>query len=174
MADTIRTRADLQTLLADNTTGDISPQDHRDVLVSVLGVFGQLYSHDSVAGLTVGTSPVTVEWATAGLYDGITLDAANEKMTLAAGHDGTYEVHVQMSFTASQATYEVHVYKNAVEQTHLADKFKVTDAGDIHSCSIHGFIELVSTDDVLVKIEADGAAKTFTMAHGQFCIKRVK
>jgi len=34
MADTIRTLADLQTLLADNTTGDASPQDVRDFLVS--------------------------------------------------------------------------------------------------------------------------------------------
>ncbi len=37
MADTIRTLADLQTLLADNTAGDISPQDVRDFLVSVHG-----------------------------------------------------------------------------------------------------------------------------------------
>jgi len=34
MADTIRTRTALLTLLADNTTGDISPQDIRDWLVS--------------------------------------------------------------------------------------------------------------------------------------------
>lgn len=37
MPDTIRTLADLQTLLADNTAGDISPQDVRDFLVSVHG-----------------------------------------------------------------------------------------------------------------------------------------
>lgn len=34
MADTIRTTAALQTILADNTGGDISPQDLRDMLVS--------------------------------------------------------------------------------------------------------------------------------------------
>jgi hypothetical protein len=36
MADTQRTRAALQTLLADNVTGDISPQDLRDFLVTVM------------------------------------------------------------------------------------------------------------------------------------------
>lgn len=36
MADTIRTRADLVTILADNVTGDISPQDIRDFLVSCI------------------------------------------------------------------------------------------------------------------------------------------
>lgn len=35
MADTVRTLAALQTLLADNTTGDISAQDVRDMLVSL-------------------------------------------------------------------------------------------------------------------------------------------
>lgn len=34
MVDTVRTLASLQTLLADNTTEQISPQDHRDHLVS--------------------------------------------------------------------------------------------------------------------------------------------
>jgi hypothetical protein len=35
MVDTVRTLAALQALLADNTAGDIAPQDHRDELVSV-------------------------------------------------------------------------------------------------------------------------------------------
>ncbi len=37
MADTARDKAALLALLADNTSGDISPQDMRDVLVSILG-----------------------------------------------------------------------------------------------------------------------------------------
>jgi len=40
MADTPRTLAALQALLADNTAGDISPQDVRDLLVSVMGAGG--------------------------------------------------------------------------------------------------------------------------------------
>lgn len=68
MADTLRTLADLQSLLADNTAGDISPQDVRDFLVSVhgggltpnaqtlttadlTGAVGQLYVC-TIAGLT--------------------------------------------------------------------------------------------------------------------------
>jgi hypothetical protein len=39
MSDTIRTLAALQTLLANNTSHDISPQDLRDFLVSVRGVW---------------------------------------------------------------------------------------------------------------------------------------
>jgi len=40
MTDTPRTLAALQALLADNTSGDISPQDVRDFLVSVMGAGG--------------------------------------------------------------------------------------------------------------------------------------
>ncbi len=36
MADTIRTRAAILALLADNTTAQISPQDHRDAVVSIM------------------------------------------------------------------------------------------------------------------------------------------
>lgn len=35
MADTVRTEAELLTIFADNTSGDISPQDTRDLIVSV-------------------------------------------------------------------------------------------------------------------------------------------
>ncbi len=40
MADVIRSVAALQTILADNNTGAISPQDVRDLLVSAIGGFG--------------------------------------------------------------------------------------------------------------------------------------
>ncbi len=44
MADTIRTISALQTILADNATGDISPQDVRDMLVSLANAYQQLYT----------------------------------------------------------------------------------------------------------------------------------
>jgi hypothetical protein len=43
MADTVRTLAALQTLLADNATGEISPQDLRDMLVSLASTQLALY-----------------------------------------------------------------------------------------------------------------------------------
>jgi len=43
MADTDRSVSALQTLLADNTSGDISPQDLRDMLVSLTPAFGGMY-----------------------------------------------------------------------------------------------------------------------------------
>jgi hypothetical protein len=42
MADTARTLAELQVLLADNTIGAISPQDIRDMLVSLVSIHGEI------------------------------------------------------------------------------------------------------------------------------------
>lgn len=58
MPDTPQTRAQLQTLFADNTTGQISPQDARDLIVSVLMYTGawsgttlyQVYDVVSISG----------------------------------------------------------------------------------------------------------------------------
>lgn len=75
MADTVRTKAALQTLLADNVAGDISPQDLRDFLVSTwsiadkitVGTAGQV-DYTSLAdavtyanSIALSTRPVTIE-----------------------------------------------------------------------------------------------------------------
>jgi hypothetical protein len=49
MVDTIRTLSALQALLGDNTAGDISAQDIRDLLVSAMGGFG---AYDDLATKT--------------------------------------------------------------------------------------------------------------------------
>jgi hypothetical protein len=55
MSDTQRSRTTLQTLFADNTTGEISPQDLRDFLASV-----KLYTENRFVELTDGAT-VTVD-----------------------------------------------------------------------------------------------------------------
>ena len=42
MADTIRDRAAIIALFPDNTSGEISPQDERDLIVSAWGVYGAI------------------------------------------------------------------------------------------------------------------------------------
>lgn len=55
MSDTQRTRTTLQTLFADNSVGDISPQDLRDYLAST-----KLYTENQFVTLTDGAT-VTVD-----------------------------------------------------------------------------------------------------------------
>ena len=50
MTDTVRALSALQTLLADNTSGDISPQDMRDAVVSGNGhLYGRVITSTSAA-----------------------------------------------------------------------------------------------------------------------------
>ena len=97
MADTIRTLSALQTLLADNTAGDISAQDARDVLVSVYGgglnanaqtvttaditgAVGQLYVC-TIAGLTANRN-LTLPSASAGEKVGVYIVDGDDAFTL--------------------------------------------------------------------------------------------
>lgn len=58
MADTVRTKAAILALLADNTTGDISPQDMRDFVVSIYGttdtIAANLVTTNSAASTLAG------------------------------------------------------------------------------------------------------------------------
>jgi hypothetical protein len=56
MADTIRTLDALQTLLADNTGHDISPQDLRDMLVSVFSGDSTAIRMKTLTGTTAGAA----------------------------------------------------------------------------------------------------------------------
>lgn len=115
MVDTKRTLAALQTLLADNTTGDISPQDVRDMLVSLWGSTSALAEGDMVAqndsGLwvPVGGTKVegkvpkiqadgTVAWDTGGsprygprqvAYTGNSVNTNQHNLTLPISPDGS-------------------------------------------------------------------------------------
>ena len=69
MADTQRTVAALQAILADNVTGDISAQDVRDMLVSLAPDHGEMYISTSAA-TTVSVKdtwyPISGTWALTG------------------------------------------------------------------------------------------------------------
>lgn len=89
MADTIRTRAALQIILADNVTGDISPQDVRDMLVSTYNwvnktIGGDIYYAEGKVGIGDFSSitpdgTLHVHTATAGI---VTADANADDLVI--------------------------------------------------------------------------------------------
>ena len=62
MADTIRSLATLATMLADNTAGEISPQDLRDAVLTIQPGYAEL-SITSSAATTLGDTSTWVEVA---------------------------------------------------------------------------------------------------------------
>ncbi len=63
MADTKRTLATLQSLLADNATGDISEQDVRDLLVSLQGSHGTIGVQGNAVATVIPDTVAYVEMA---------------------------------------------------------------------------------------------------------------
>src|SRR3990167_4158884 len=116
MADTARTLAALQALLADNTTGDISPQDVRDLLVSLFPqtTVGDLPGID-VAGI-IGRLPATTDGFV------LTLDAAQP---------------VGVKWAAIGGHTEDHDHDGAPTQKLLAANTHETPGADTHHATNH-------------------------------------
>jgi len=177
MADTPRNITDLLALLADNVGQDISPQDLRDFLVSVLGEYAQIYVHDGATAQSgITTTPVKMTgWATDGDDEGnLDADAASDRINV----DETMDVEVifQCSFSGSaNTTFEFHAYVSG-EQTQGACKRKLGAGGDVGSCSFTCLLKgLTNTDAIEVYVESDnGGGASMTPVHAQLVVKRVR
>jgi hypothetical protein len=129
MADTIRTIAEIQTLLADNTTGAISPQDLRDMLVSLANAYQQLNTKgwkDNVAPIFAvpgGVSaPALANFGPAGtlqrqqyafaLNDYVLLDPFHINHDISNGCMGYFHVHWSTNGTSLNTTkWELHIQR---------------------------------------------------------------
>jgi len=82
MVDTVRTVAALQALLADNATGDISPQDIRDFLVSAMNPLTSGYQKGwkdnvmplSAAGVPNANQPILTAFGASGIREEMAFD----------------------------------------------------------------------------------------------------
>lgn len=177
MADTPRDLTALLALLADNTSGDISPQDLRDFVVSVLGEYAEIYVHDgSTAQTSITTTPTLLTgFASNGPDNGACVaDAANDRITL--GTAGDYEVSAQFSFSGTlSTTFTLHARLDAVEVAQIACTRKLGTGGDVGSCSFTGILTSTAGQQLTVYVESDaGGGASMTLIQGQLVAKRVK
>ena len=175
MADTQRKLADLQTLLADNTTKQISPQDLRDALVTTLGAYGSIHCNDGSASQSVGTSTKVVvnQFTANGAASGVTPDHANDKLTV--GIAGDYFVSCVMSFASngSDDTFEARILKGGAEVNGLSGKVEHALAADENQVVITGILDDLAANDIItVQIEHDNVgAVTFDVKQANLCMK---
>jgi len=176
MADTIRTKAALVALLADNTSGDISPQDVRDFLVSVMGVFGSIYVKDgSTAQGSLGTTQTKMTgFAADGPSDGTTPAHGSDQITI--DNDGTYEISFDNSFSGTaNAEFKFHLRVDGVEAASGACSRKIGAGGDVGNCGFRTQLALTATDVVTVYIETDNAldGDSMTPEFAHLTVKRI-
>jgi hypothetical protein len=176
MADTPRSLTDLQSLLADNTTGDISPQDLRDFLVSAIGVYGSLTCFDgSTAQTSLGTTPALLTcFTTDGSANGTTPANASDSITVNVA--GNYDCYFQCSFSGTNsANVQFRLRNNAVEQSYGCTR-KLGTGGDVGSASfIAPGITLAASDVLTIYVETDdaGGGDQITVVDAQFCVRMV-
>lgn len=167
MVDTIRTPAQILALFADNTTGDISPQDLRDFVVST-GVFGLIYVSDGSTPQSVSSTPakVTAFDTNSSLASGITEDQANARLTLGTNADGTFVVFAPISFSGTAnkvATFEI--YKGGIATGFKATR-TISSGGSVGSTVVFGLVSASAGDnlELYVSTATDGNSITVTQA----------
>lgn len=173
MADTARTLAQLQALLADNTTSDISPQDLRDVLLSALGGYGGLYAVGAGAQ-TINIAASKLE-AWTGLYpsSGTTPDATDNSIEVAVA--ANYLVTVAIDFLGTDArtfTFQLRLAGVAVSGAIASSKHGASST-DVNSVVLTAIVAANATDKLSVYVSADVDASSITVQSATMSVKRV-
>ena len=158
MADTQRTLAALLTLLADNSTGAISAQDVRDMLVSVAGGYGGL-------GLTDGSAAQTLVATTAAKFtgfdatrpsSGVTPSTGNDELTIDDA-DADYSISAALTFSIDTAAdVEVSVVKNDSVTLFKSGAIAVA-SGEVARVELDDIAALAAGDTLQVYVESDTA-----------------
>lgn len=162
MADTRRSVADILTLLADNTSGAISPQDLRDAMVSWRPGHGQIFVAAADSGevvitdqttyFTAETAPTWTLSAGAHLLD---MSSANGRLTYPAGPDIVVRVACPISFTCASNNQVIHMRlaKNTTDDAASEIQRKVGTGADVGSTALHLITTMSAGDYVALTIK---------------------
>ena len=168
---TKRTKAALDILFADNSAGAISPEDLRDFLDSIMGVYGSIVIEAGSTGQTIasGVAEQLTEWTADGISNGVTPAFATDQITI--NHDGDYEIFFQISFQGiNGVVFKYTLYKNGSALPPSCQR--KTANTDVGSESFLCQIALVATDVLSIWVEGDGSG-TFTAVETQFAVRRI-
>jgi hypothetical protein len=176
MVDTIRTMAALQSLHADNTTGDISPQDNRDVIVSAMtGGHGGIYvANGSTAqtGVTTADTLMTGFATVSGEASGCTENLINDRIDL--GRVGLWLVSFHCSFTGAAAVEYTWTLRFNSSLTDYAAVVETADATP-RQVSLQGIVRSTAANEAIemyVKTDQGGGA-SFTPIHASMMALRI-
>jgi len=174
MADTRRAKTALQTLLADNTTGQISAQDLRDFLVTVLGGYGCITLADgSTAQTGLSATPAKITgFDTDGPAVGFTVDSTtNNRITVDI--DCACEVALHMSFSGSVGKeFDLHIYKSGVD-TGYGMHCTLDAGGEVQPASCGGLLDCSAADYIEVYISSPDGGTSITPTDMQLIVKQI-
>ena len=174
MVDTVRTRAAILALLPDNTSGDISPQDHRDAIVSMFGVYGVIYVADgSTAQAGINATPVLfTAFASNGVSSGITPDHTADSLTIVT--DGDYLILFENSYSGGgNDTIQFHTRVDGAEKPY-GTHHKMSAGGDTVSSMFFGILSLSAAEVVTIYVESDnGGGSSITSIDSSLVLLKI-
>lgn len=172
MADTARSRTALQSVLADNTSGDISPQDLRDLLVSVFGGYGGLYCTAGASAQACTSTPAKLtSWN--GTFTSTDLTCSSSTDDITATVDSVVRASVSIAFTSGTATaVTFQIYKNGSAVTGAKSVSTVADTSETMAAHIDAVVS-VSASDVITVYVSTAASANVTVQEAQLVLSRL-
>jgi len=176
MADTIRTKSALITLLADNTTGAITEQVQRDVLVSVMGCYGEIYCEDNSTAQTAMITPAILTcWNTAtgfnGLGVGVTPAKASNYITINNAGDYIIQFNAAITNAANGTTFKFYIHQNSTKLS--GGTYTKPPNNDVVTVATHRLVTLAVNDNISIYVESNTDTKSLTVTDAVLSVRRI-
>lgn len=174
MADTKRSLASLLALLADNTTGDISAQDMRDVVVSLGSDYGDMYmtpenSTETVIADTTNFFPIGGTFV---FKSGLDWDMnTNGQLRYIGAAARSVKVTASCTFTSASnnQTLEFALAKNGVVVPGTYVDKRVNTGADVRSLTVVGLDTFTTNDYASIMVRNQSSAANCTIKHMNVC-----
>ncbi len=176
MADIFRTKAELLTLFADNTSGDISEQDLRDFVMSALGGLGSIVVTGGTTTQTVSATPVAVaNWSADGINSDVITDYTTGEITI--GTTGAYAVFCDLCFEGDgNDTYYFVPYIDTgsgfVDSGAQRLVCTIDAGGHIAHAGMHGQLALNAGDVIKLYVWSTTGGTSLLLREGILSFKR--
>ena len=171
MPDTERDTPALIASYANNATGLITGQTHRDFVVTALGGYGSIRVVDGAAAQVLGTSFAKLTACTANGPAASSVTPAHGSDEITAALAGVYEVSFHASYVAPAGrTVTFRLGVEDLEQPIGCQSGGGTEPQHVNFADI---VSLVAGQRVSVRAKADQAATSVTVRDASLRIKRI-
>lgn len=173
MAETSRSKSDLLTNLPDNIIGSITPEDVRDIVMSMFGSYAEILVQEGVTSQAITATPVKMTgFATNGLAVGCSPDATNDDITIDVA--GIYDVSLTCSFSGdANDNYYLSIRKNGADAGLAFLERTLGPGGDVGSASTQGRVNCAATDVISVYVWSDTGGTSFVPHQASLTVKRI-
>ena len=174
MADTRRTKAEILALFADNASGDITPQDLRDAVVSIMGGYAGVFVEDGATAQTIDTNLAKMTAFVSGTTaNGCVIAADKDSITTDVA--GIYQVNFCCSFKGTVSKiFRFEIVVDGVPQNRVATTTTTATVGQIRNVSINATLNLSAGVVIEIHISGPDGATSVTPIDAQFTVTQLE